>query len=69
MTKNENSANVLECKPIEMFKFMLKAKVYMDNWGAQNLKQLEIKIRTCVKKSYPDLLVIVFGRDGSSEAK
>jgi len=48
---------------------MLKAKVYMDDWGAQNLKQLEIKIRTCVKKSYPDLLVIVFVRDGSSEAK
>jgi len=33
VTKNENPANVLECKPIEMFWYMLiyKAEVYKDD--------------------------------------
>jgi len=50
MTKNENPANVLEYKPIEMFWYMLKAEVNKDNWNAQNLKQHKRKIRACVKK-------------------
>jgi hypothetical protein len=28
VTQNENPANVLECKPIEMFWYPLKAEVY-----------------------------------------
>jgi len=31
VTKNENPANVLEYKPIEMFQYLLKAEVYKDN--------------------------------------
>ncbi len=51
MTKNENPANVLEYKPIEMFCYLLKAEVYKDNWSAQNLKQLERKIRALAKNT------------------
>ena len=31
VTKNENPANVLEYKPIEMFQYLMKAEVYKDN--------------------------------------
>ena len=64
MTKSENPANVLEYKPIKMFWFLLNAEVYMDNSGAQNLKQLERKIRACVKKSDPDPLIMLFEGSG-----
>jgi hypothetical protein len=79
VNKNENPAKVLECKPIEMFWYLLKAQVYMDDWCAKNLKQLERIIRACVKKSDPYLLVMFFegirsknrdvGRIGIIEAK
>jgi hypothetical protein len=40
---------------------MWKAEVYKDDWCALNLKQLERKIRVCVKNANPDLLVMPFG--------
>jgi hypothetical protein len=40
---------------------MWKAEVYKDDWCAPNLKQLERKIRACVKNVNPDLLVMLFG--------
>jgi hypothetical protein len=43
-----------------MFWYLLKAEVYKDNWGAQNLKQLERKIKACVKKYDSDLMVMLF---------
>jgi len=52
VTKSENPANVLEYKPIKMFWFLLNAEVYIDNSGAQNLKQLERKIRACVQTMF-----------------
>jgi hypothetical protein len=52
VTKNENPA-------IEIFWYLLKAEEYKDNWGAQNLKQLEKK-RAFVKKYDPDPMVFLF---------
>jgi hypothetical protein len=51
VTKNENPASFLECKPAEMFWYLLK--VYKDDWCALNLKQLKRKIRACVSKVQP----------------
>jgi hypothetical protein len=47
-----------------MFRYLLKAEVCNDDWGAQNLKQLERKIRACVKKSDPDPLIMLFEGSG-----
>ena len=79
VNKIENPTKVLECKPIEMFWNLLKAEVYKDDLCAQNLKQIERKIRADVKKSDPGLLVMLFegvrsknkdvGRNGTIEAK
>ena len=62
-----------------MFWNLLKAEVYKDDLCAQNLKQIERKIRADVKKSDPGLLVMLFegvrsknkdvGRNGTIEAK
>jgi hypothetical protein len=62
-----------------MYWYLLKTEVYKDDWCSQNLKQLERKIRACVKKSDPDPLVILFkgvrsknrhvGRNGTIEAQ
>ncbi len=60
MTENENHANVLEYKPIEMFCYLFKAKVYKDNWSAQNLNNSK-ENKGFVKKYNPDLLVTLFG--------
>ena len=61
VAKNENPANLPECRPIERFWYLLKAEVYKDDWCAPNLKQLERKIRDCVKNVNLDLLVTLFG--------
>jgi len=61
VAKNENPANLPECRPIERFWYILKAEVYEYVWCAPNLKQLERKIRACVKNVNPDLLVTLFG--------
>jgi len=62
-----------------MFWYLLKAEVYKDDWGARNSKQLERKIRACVKKQDSDNLVMLFegirsknrdvGCNGTIEAK
>jgi hypothetical protein len=61
VVKNENPTNIPECRPIERFWYMWKAEVYKDDWCAQSLKQLERKIRACVKNVNPNLLVMLFG--------
>jgi hypothetical protein len=61
VAKNENPANLPECRPIERFWYMLKAEVYKDDWCALNLKQIERKIRACVKNFNPDFLLTLFG--------
>jgi len=38
-----------------------KMTLYKDDWCAPNLKQLERKIRACVKNVNPDPLVMLFG--------
>ncbi len=48
--KDDNPANLPECRPIEDFWSILKAKVYENNWSAKNIKQLIRKIRKCLKK-------------------
>jgi hypothetical protein len=79
VTKNENPANVVECKPIEICWYLLKAEVSKGYLGCSKLKTTRKKIRACVKKSYPDPLVMLFegtqsknrdvGRIGTIEAK
>jgi hypothetical protein len=61
VAENENPSNLPECRPIERFWYLLKAEVYKDDWCAPNLKQLERKIRACVKNFDLDLLVTLFG--------
>jgi len=47
-----------------MFWYLLKAEVYKDNWVAQNLRQLERKIRACVKNYDPDPMVMLLKGSG-----
>ena len=42
-----NPANVPEARPIEEFWLILKRDEYMDDWAADNLRQLETRIRYC----------------------
>jgi len=53
VSKNENPAHVLECKPIEMFWYLLKAEVNKDDWGAQNLKATRKKDKDLYQKIRP----------------
>ncbi|KAL4465543.1 hypothetical protein ABPG72_013992 [Tetrahymena utriculariae] len=48
--KQENPANVPECRPIEDFWSILKGLVYQKNWQALSLEKLEIRIKNCIKK-------------------
>ena len=48
--KDQNPPNVPECRPIENFWGILKGKVYKNNWQAQNLDQLRVRIAYCLKK-------------------
>jgi transposase len=50
LPKKINPANVPEARPIEDFWAHLKRMVYEDGWEAQNVKQLEKKIRSCLGK-------------------
>jgi len=43
-------ANLPEARPIEDFWALVKNKVYVKNWEAKNLEQLEVKIRKCLKE-------------------
>jgi len=46
---------------IFVIKFYFIPKIDKDDWCAPNLKQLERKIRACVKNFNLDLLVTLFG--------
>ena len=47
--KEDNPPNVAECRPIEDFWVILKAKVYEHNWLAETLDQLRNRINYCLK--------------------
>ena len=48
--KNNDPANLPEIRPIEDFWGLLKGKVYMHNWKAENLNQLRNRIKYCLRK-------------------
>ncbi|KAL4490738.1 hypothetical protein ABPG72_021792 [Tetrahymena utriculariae] len=48
--KNDNPANLPECRPIEDFWSILKSKVYQHNWKARDTEQLQERIELCLKK-------------------
>ena len=56
VAKHENPANVPEVRPIEDFWSILKGKVYENAWRAQDLVQLEKKIRFCIKNMDQNLV-------------
>ncbi|RNA24474.1 arthropsin type [Brachionus plicatilis] len=50
------SSKRTKARPIEDFCENLKAKVYESDWKAKNLKQLENKIRTCLRNMDPKVV-------------
>ena len=48
--KAMNPANMPEASPIEDIWEILKRDVYMDGWAADNLRQLETRIKYCLRK-------------------
>ena len=54
--KDDNLANVPECRPIEDFWSILKQIVYADNWQVENVSQLRSRIEYCLNKVYPNLI-------------
>ena len=58
--KYENPANIPECRSVERFWAILKSKVYEDNWEAKNLKELEKRIRFCLKNIDTNALAKLF---------
>ena len=48
--KEDNPPNLPECRPIENFWGILKGEVYKNNWQAENLQQLENRIKLCLTK-------------------
>lgn len=59
--KIDNPPAVPECRPIEDFWSILKGKVYESNWQAKDLKQLETRIKHCLKNIDPYLVFSLFG--------
>lgn len=47
--KQDNPANLPECRPIEDFWGILKGLVYKRNWSAENINQLKQRIVYCLK--------------------
>lgn len=45
----DNPTNLPECRPIEDFWSLIKGEVYKNGWEAKDLKQLENKIKYCLK--------------------
>ena len=45
-----NPANLPEARPIEDFWAILKREEYMDGWTADNVDQLESRIKNCLRK-------------------
>ena len=50
LEKEDNPANVPECRAIENFWRILKGDVYKNNWKAENLEKLQCRIKYCLKK-------------------
>lgn len=48
--KYHNPTNVPQCRPIEDFFGLLTNVVYRNGWKADNLKQLQNRIRLCLRK-------------------
>lgn len=48
--KDQNPANMPECRPIEDLWGIIKSKVYEGNWQAKNLNQLRTRIKYCIDK-------------------
>jgi len=48
--KEMNHANVPEVRPIEDFWAIFKRDVYKDGWAADNVHQLETRIKYCLRK-------------------
>jgi len=48
--KFENPPNIPEARPIEDFWGIIKGEVYKNNWQAENLDQLQNRIKFCLKK-------------------
>ena len=48
--REDNPANVSECRPIEDFWSVLKGKVYENNWQGENFKKLQNRIKYCLSK-------------------
>ena len=44
-SKKDNPANLPEARPIEDFWFILKDKVYENDWEANSLNQLRLKYK------------------------
>jgi hypothetical protein len=56
--KVDNPPAVPECRPIEDFWGILKGKVYESNWQAKDVKQLQTRIKLCLKKIDPKKLIL-----------
>ena len=48
--KTMNPANVPEARSFEEFWLILKRDEYMDDWATDNLRQLETRIKYCLRK-------------------
>lgn len=55
--KDINPANVPEARPIENFWGDLKRLVYENNWRAENLEELEARIRYCYSKMNKEIFL------------
>ena len=54
-------ANLSEVRPMGDFWSTLKAKVYENNWKAKNLRQLEVRIKKCLKEMYQVTILKIIG--------
>ena len=54
--RENNLANVPECRPIEEFWNALKGKVHENNWQAENFKKLRNRIKYCLLKMVKSLV-------------
>ena len=55
LPKSENPPNTPEIRCIEDFWSLIKGEVYKDGWEAENLGQLEKRIKYCFKNVDHDL--------------
>lgn len=58
--KEDNPPNLPECRPIEDLWSILKGKVYANNWKAETLDQLQLRIVKCLDELDKDLVNRLF---------